>query len=55
MDDDVRALAFFMEAIVKAHAMDRHIVRDWAAEEFDTDGIVGAVIAALHSASQKVI
>jgi len=53
-DEDVRALAVFMEAIEQAQSMERYSVRDRAAEEFDTDRIVGDVVAALHSASQKV-
>jgi hypothetical protein len=35
--DDVRALAVFMEAIEEALALDRHIVRDRAAKQFDND------------------
>ena len=39
-----------MEAIEQAQAMDRHSVRDWAAEEFDTDGIVDSIITAVDMA-----
>lgn len=46
-DDDVRALADFMEAIAQAQSMDRHSVRDLAAREFDTDRIVASVVEAL--------
>jgi hypothetical protein len=35
-----------MEAIEQAQAMDRHSVRDRAAEEFDTDRILDSVITA---------
>ena len=49
-DDDVRALAVFMEAIEQAQAMDRHSVRDRAAEQFDTDRIVDSVITAVNKA-----
>jgi hypothetical protein len=48
-DDDVRALAVFMEAIEQAQAMDRHSVRDWAAEEFDTDRVVDGIITAVDN------
>jgi hypothetical protein len=46
-DDDERMLAVFMEAIEQAHSLDRHSVRDRAAEEFDSDRIVDSVITAL--------
>ena len=49
-DDDVRALAVFMEAIEQAQSMDRHSVRDRAAEEFDTDRIVDSIITAVNTA-----
>jgi hypothetical protein len=49
-DEDVRALAVFMEAIEQAQSMDRHSVRDRAAEEFDTDRIVGSIITAVNTA-----
>ena len=49
-DDDVRALAVFMEAIEHAQSMDRHSVRDRAAEEFDTDRIVDSIINAVNMA-----
>ena len=48
-DDDVRALAVFMESIEQAQAMDRHRVRDRAAEQFDTDKIVGSIITAVNT------
>ena len=35
-DEDVRALAVFLDAIEQAQAMDRHRVRERAAEEFDS-------------------
>ena len=46
-DDDERALAAFMEAIEQAQALDRHSVRDRAAEEFDTDRIVNSLVESL--------
>ncbi len=49
-DDDVRALAVFMEAIEQAQSMDRQTVRDRAAEQFDTDRIIDDVITALNTA-----
>ena len=49
-DEDVRALAVFMEAIEQAQAMDRHSVRDRAAEQFDTDRIVDSIITAVNTA-----
>lgn len=45
------ALAVFMEAIEQARGMDRTSARDRAAQQFDTDKIVGDVIIALHAAS----
>lgn len=50
-DDDVRALTVFIEAIEEAQSMDRHSVRDLAAEQFDTDRIVDSVITALNTAA----
>ena len=47
-DEDVRALAVFMEAIEQAQAMDRHSVRDRVALEFDSDRMVDSVITALN-------
>jgi hypothetical protein len=47
-DDDERALAVFMEAIEQTQAMDRADVRCRAAELFDTDRIMDAVITSLH-------
>ena len=47
-EDDVRALAVFMEAIEQAQSMDRHSVRDRAAEEFNSDGIGDDIIIALN-------
>ena len=49
-DDDVRALAVFIEAIAQAQSMDRHSVRERAAEQFDTDRIVGGIINAVNKA-----
>ena len=49
-DEDVRALAVFMEAIEQASAMDRHSVRERAASEFDTDRIVDIIITAVNKA-----
>lgn len=40
-------MAVFMEAIEEAHSLDRHGVRERAAEEFDTDRIVDCVVQAL--------
>jgi hypothetical protein len=48
-DDDVRALAAFMEAIEQAQAMDLHSVRDRAAGELDTDRIVDSIINAVNT------
>jgi glycosyltransferase involved in cell wall biosynthesis len=48
-DDDVRALSVFMEAIEQARSMDRHSVRDWAAEEFDSERIVDSIITAVNT------
>ena len=48
-DDDLRALAVFMEAIEQAQSMDRHRVRDRAAEQFDTDRIVDSVITPVNT------
>jgi hypothetical protein len=39
-----------MEAIEQAQAMDRHSVRDRAAEEFDSERIVDSIITALNTA-----
>lgn len=49
-DDDVRALAVFMEAIGEAQSRDRHSVRDQAARQFDTDRIVASIITAVNKA-----
>ena len=49
-DDDVRALAVFMEATEQAQSMDRHSVRDRAAREFDSDRIVDSIITAVNKA-----
>jgi hypothetical protein len=46
-DDDVRALAVFMEAIEQAQALDRHSVGHWAGEDFDTDRIVDSIVTAV--------
>jgi hypothetical protein len=48
-DDDVRALAVFMDAIEQAQGMDRHGVRDRAADQFDTDRIVDSIITAVDN------
>ena len=48
-DEDVRALAAYLEAIEQAQAMDRHSVRGRAAEEFDTDRILDSVITAVNT------
>ena len=48
-DEDERALEVFMEAIEEAQGMDRHSVRDQAAEQFDNDRIVDDVITPLHA------
>jgi hypothetical protein len=47
-DDDLRALAVFMEAIEQAQALDRHSVREQAACEFDSDRIVDSIIIAVN-------
>ena len=39
-----------MEAIEQAQAMDRHSVRERAAEQFDTDRIVDSSITAVNKA-----
>jgi hypothetical protein len=49
-DDDVQALAVFMEAIEQAQALDRHSVRDRAAVQFDSDRIVDSIITAVNMA-----
>jgi hypothetical protein len=49
-DDGVRALAVFMEAVEQAQALDRHSVRDRAAEQFETDRIVASIIIAVNKA-----
>jgi hypothetical protein len=46
-DEDVRALAVFMEAIEQAQSMDRHRVRGRAARQFDTDRIVKSLVESL--------
>jgi hypothetical protein len=46
-DDDVRALAVFMEVIKQAQAMDRQCVRVRAAVEFHTDGVIDQLIGTL--------
>ena len=47
-DEDERALSGFMESIEQTQAMDRADVRCRAAELFDTDQIMDAVITSLH-------
>ena len=54
-DADVRALAVFMEAIEQAQSLDRHSVRDRAAQQFDTDGNVDSVITALDNVRLKSV
>ena len=49
-DDDVRALAVFIEAIDQAQSIDRHSVRKRAAEEFGSDRIVDSIITAVNMA-----
>lgn len=49
-DEDVPALAVFIEAIEKAQSMVRHRVRERAAEQFDTERIVDSVVNALVAA-----
>jgi hypothetical protein len=48
-DADVRALAVFMEAVEQAQSLDRHSVRDRAAEEFDSERIVDRIITAVDT------
>jgi hypothetical protein len=54
-DDEVRALTVLMKAIREAQSMDRHRVRDRAAEEFDSDRIVDAVVDVLIAAMPEPI
>jgi hypothetical protein len=49
-DKDVRALAVFMEAIEQAQAMDRHSVRERAAERFATHRIIDDLVSTLNTA-----
>jgi hypothetical protein len=51
-DEDVRALAVFIESIEQAQAIDRHSVRDRAAAEFDTCYIVASVLTMLMRKSE---
>ena len=53
-DDDVRALAVFMEAIEQAQAMDRQSVRDRAAWQFDTDRMMDSIITAVNKETASV-
>ena len=46
-DEDEQALVAFMESIEQAHAMDRSGVRSRAAELFDTERVMDAVITSL--------
>jgi hypothetical protein len=46
-DEDLRALAVFMEVIKQAQAMDRQCVRVRAAVEFHTDGVIDQLIGTL--------
>jgi hypothetical protein len=52
-DDDVRALAVFMEAIEQAQSLDRHGVRDRAAEKFATGRIVDSSLQALGASLRQ--
>lgn len=54
-DVDVRALSVFMEAFEHAQALDRHSVRERAAEEFDSDRIVGSLLDSLNFVSRGVL
>ena len=47
-DEDEQGLAAFMESIEQTQAMDRADVQCRAAELFDTDRIMDAVITSLH-------
>ena len=47
-DDDERALTEYLESIEQAQAMDRSGVRNRAAQLFDTERIMDAVITSLH-------
>lgn len=47
--EDELALAAFMGASDQALSLDRHSVRDPAAEQFDTDRIVDSIINAVNS------
>lgn len=49
-DQDVRALAVFMEAIEEAQSLDRQCVRERAAEEFTTERIAGSILTAVNTA-----
>jgi hypothetical protein len=49
-DDDVRALAVFLNAIEQAQSIERDSVRERAAEQFDTDRIVDSIITAVNKA-----
>lgn len=49
-DDDVRALAVFMEALEPSQSLDRHSVWDRACEKCATDRIVESVITAVNKA-----
>jgi hypothetical protein len=49
-DDDVRALVFFLDDIEQAKTLDRYSSWERAAEEFDRDRIVDALIKAMIAA-----
>ena len=51
-DADVRALAVFMEAIEQAQTLDRHSLRDRAADQFNSERIVDIILKSLNSISQ---
>lgn len=52
-DDGVRALAVLMDAIEQAQSLDRHSVREWAAQQFDTDRIVEPIASSLDSSRRE--
>ena len=46
-DDDERVLVSYLDALGHAQAMDRQAVRAAAAAQFDSEGIVGALLATI--------
>ena len=48
-DEDVRALAVFMEAIEQAHTMDRQSVRQRTTVDFGSRKIVDSVVKSLET------